>query len=217
MQGAILSKSLNLGVSNHLPREAQPFDYQETKHPEANVSILKAFLALFCVGQHPLLSGFIAISLLEPVAVVSQHGCHARPATFRAALPGGDSTDLACAKSAERVKPTLTRRWQQKYAKLPSLKSFYLSKEVDTSPAGELQPFVGSLSETPEAFQVLANRRDTRASHAHPPNHKDVGKGLWEMGDPAENPYKILHLEVSQAGRHFSWRCLGFSTFKASF
>ena len=105
-----LSKSLNLGVSNHLPREAQPFDYKETKQPEVNVSILKAFLALFCVGKHLLLSGFIAISLLEPDAIVSQHGCRARSATFRAASPGGDSTPLPCAKLAEGVKPTLTKR-----------------------------------------------------------------------------------------------------------
>lgn len=110
MQGTILSKSLNLGVSNHLPREAQPFDYEETKHPEGNDSILKAFLALFGVGKHLLRSGFIAITLLEPVAILSQYSRHARPATFRAALPGGDSTHLPCAKLAEVVKPTPTTR-----------------------------------------------------------------------------------------------------------
>jgi len=109
VQGTIFPKSLNLGVLDHLPREAEPFDYEQTTNLEANTSISKAFLSLFCVGKHPLLSRFIAIRL-EPAAVVSQHGWHTRPATSRAALPGGDSTHRPCAVSAEGVQPVPTVR-----------------------------------------------------------------------------------------------------------
>lgn len=52
------SQKLNVGVSNH-PRETQPSDSEETKYPEVRSSTSKAYLALFCVGKHPLLSGFI--------------------------------------------------------------------------------------------------------------------------------------------------------------
>lgn len=42
---------------------------------------------------------------LESAATFRQHGCCVRPAVFRAALPGSDSTHLPQEDLYERVKP----------------------------------------------------------------------------------------------------------------
>lgn len=44
--------------------EVPSLEYEETKHPEANLTILKMFLSLFCLALkiNPLLPRFIAMS-----------------------------------------------------------------------------------------------------------------------------------------------------------
>lgn len=171
----------NIGFQIIFPEDSS-LDCEEIKHTQSNLTILKMFLALFFMGKYPLLSKFISMNPLESAATFRHSGCCVKPAIFRAALPGSDSTHLP-QDFYDGVKPAPNS--EMTIAGCNSCFSSCLSKEEGTSAKGNFNHLLADLCKS-RSFQSPCRRRKRWTSHIYPLNLKAVGKGFWWAGGPAE-------------------------------